>query len=370
MPDVRINYSILQPLTGGYSRVAINFTIVQPLVSGFPEIYTNYQAAQPLLDGYPNLRNNFIIAQALFPVYPEPPMSEQPFPGFGNSTINPGVPAGLDPFNSALPGLAFSVHKKPMFKTNIKEAASGNEVRTAMMTYPRWDFELTYDFLKDTPQATAYTSLETIMGFFLQMQGAFNTFLFKDPDDYLVSNTLCGISDGLTLQYPLLRNLGGFYELVGQVDTANPIVISQSTEESTTIPSTPGPYTVTVTEAATFALDLGVIKGVTPMVRVSGVPAAGQYAVNTSTGVYTFNAVDQGDAIDITYTYDLATEDGYELFLPNYIVFDVAPANGTQIYASFQFFFACRFVDDQMDFEKFMDKLWNLQQCNFRSVIQ
>lgn len=297
-------------------------------------------------------------------------MSELPFPGFGNSPIDPTKPAALDPFNSALPGLSFSVHKKPMFKTNIKEAASGQEVRNALMQYPRWDFELTYEFLED--RSGADSSLKTIMGFFMQMQGAWDTFLFKDPDDYLVTNTTCGIGDGVTTQFPLLRNLGGFYELVGQVDDDNPIVVNVSTTDSTNIPANPGPYTITVTNAASFVKDLGVIKdGTTPMTRISGgTPATGEYIVDELTGIYTFSAADNTDAVEISYQYSLASEVGYSVVKPNHIVFDSAPAQDVIISATFQFFFACRFVDDQMDFEKFMDKLWNLQQCNFRSVIQ
>lgn len=369
MPEIRIGYSLLQPVTAGYSSIRISFNFNQSLIDGYSLIRDSFQMNQPLIDGYSVIRNNFQMVQALYPVLPEPPMSELPFPGFGNSPSDPTKPAALDPFNSALPGLAFSVHKKPMFKTNIKEAASGNEVRNALMQYPRWDFELTYDFLED--RTGAESSLKTIMGFFMQMQGAFDTFLFKDPDDYLVVNTTCGVGDGVTTEFPLLRSLGGFYELVGQVDTDNPVVVNVSTTDSTTVPSSPGPYTITVTQAATFINDLGVVKdGTTPMTKVTGTPTTGQYSVDETTGVYTFAAADTGDSVVISYQYSLADGVGYTVTLPNHVVFDSAPADETIVSASFQFFFACRFVDDQMDFEKFMDKLWNLQQCNFRSVIQ
>ena len=63
--------------------------------------------------------------------------------------------------------------------------------------------------------------------------------------------------------------------------------------EADTIPGT-GPYTVTVANATHFTADLGVIYAATglPFKRVASVSAAGQYSVNTTTGVYTFDAAD------------------------------------------------------------------------------
>jgi len=63
-----------------------------------------------------------MVVQALYPVPEDLNVSTIPFPGFGNSVGNPSVPAGKDPFNTALPGLTFSVHKKPMFKTKMQPA--------------------------------------------------------------------------------------------------------------------------------------------------------------------------------------------------------------------------------------------------------
>jgi hypothetical protein len=59
----------------------------------------------------------------------------------------------------------------------------------------------------------------------------------------------------------------------------------------------------------------------------------------------------------------------YTITLPNSVVFDSAPVSG-EVTADFQFFYACRFLEDSLDFEKFADKLWNLQTMQFRSIIQ
>lgn len=361
--NIRAPYAFAEDLTDGYSDVRVPYGFSQPLTEGYSNIRASYGFSQPLTEGYSNVRVCYAFCQALFPVGPEEYMSEIPFPGFGNSVANPAIPAAKDPFNSKLPGLAFSVHKKPSFRTRISSAASGNEVRNTLMQYPIWDFELTYEFLEDSSGADS--SLKTILGFFLSRQGSFDSWLFKDPDDYLCDNHYCGDSDGVNLEFPFSRVMGGFRERVGQVDTSNTVTVFLTIDENGTIPASPGPYTITVANSTDFVEDLGVTKGGTPMTRVTSAPAAGQYSV--AAGVYTFNATDENDAVVIRYRYTVDPAD-YTVTMPNRLIFDSAPPTG-EVSWSGQFFFVCRFAEDQQDYEKFYDKLWNLQECNFRSII-
>lgn len=76
------------------------------------------------------------------------------------------------------------------------------------------------------------------------------------------------------------------------------------------IPASPGPYTVTVTNAAQFVIDMGVTYQQTgiALVPVASSPAQGQYTV-TSAGQYTFNAADASLKIVISYGYNGAPED-------------------------------------------------------------
>jgi hypothetical protein len=77
-------------------------------------------------------------------------------------------------------------------------------------------------------------------------------------------------------------------------------------EGPTNIPTTP--FTITATNGATFAEDMGVIDGLTgvPLDRVASAPTTGQYSVNTTTGVYTFAAADTGKSVYLNYTYTVA----------------------------------------------------------------
>jgi hypothetical protein len=78
--------------------------------------------------------------------------------------------------------------------------------------------------------------------------------------------------------------------------------------EAQTVPAT-STYTVTVTNAMTFAADLGVIYQATgePLTNVASLTAAGQYTYNPSTGVYTFYSGDASAALYISYAYTLAS---------------------------------------------------------------
>jgi hypothetical protein len=73
--------------------------------------------------------------------------------------------------------------------------------------------------------------------------------------------------------------------------------------------ATPSSGTFTVANGATFSQDLGLYNTVTGlwMTRVSAGPSAGQYAVNTATGVYTVNAAQNGQPLRASYTYASAS---------------------------------------------------------------
>jgi hypothetical protein len=59
---------------------------------------------------------------------------------------------------------------------------------------------------------------------------------------------------------------------------------------------------------------------------------------------------------------------GWSLVQPNTLSFTSAPESGQVITADFSYAFLCRFLDDQTDFEEFMNGLWQMQSLKFRSV--
>lgn len=114
----------------------------------------------------------------------------------------------------ALPGLAWSVVKRPTFATIVQRAASGREVRAALQSFPIWEWQLAYDLLRDD----AASALRTLMGFFLRRQGAYDSFLFRDPSDNAVSDQPIGVGGNGATTFQLVRTLGGFVEPIFDLD--------------------------------------------------------------------------------------------------------------------------------------------------------
>lgn len=89
-------------------------------------------------------------------------------------------------------------------------------------------------------------------------------------------------------------------------------------DEADIIPSSPGPYTITIVPPASgvFVADLGVFNATTgaPMTRVDSSPATGQYSVVPATGVYTFAAADADVPVLISHEYSIASSATSELF--------------------------------------------------------
>lgn len=73
-------------------------------------------------------------------------------------------------------------------------------------------------------------------------------------------------------------------------------------------------YTITPTvpNTGTFVADMGVFNATTgaQLTRVATAPVAGQYAVNTGTGVYTFAAADANAAVKISFEYTATSTTG------------------------------------------------------------
>lgn len=199
-----------------------------------------------------------------------------------------------------LAGLTFPVRKTPIYSTTIKTSVSHRELRRANMAAPVWGIGLVFEFLRD--QAT-YDDLKTLMGFFLARKGAFDSFLFNDPDDNTVVNEQIGVGDGVTTSFQLTRTYGGVTEAVANVNLA------------TLIAPTP----------------MWSVSDAMPMWSVSDtMPMWSSYTLSPS-GLLTFN---------------------------------VPPAAGVPVIWTGNFYYRCRFMVDQADFSKFMDKLWELKKCD------
>lgn len=362
MANARVTFSFGEYVFGGLPKAQINFAYFELFKAGIPLTHVTFAFHEITKAGTPLTRITFIYKEVLMLAPPEEVMTTLIFPGFGNSASDVSIPAGKDPASTLVRGVGYSVHKKPMFKTNIATASGGFEVRYAMMAYPTWDYELTYEFLTDKAENDA---LHTMVGFFLQCQGSGNSFLFKDPDDYLAEESLCVSYNNSTSTFLATRTLGGFVEPVGQVDMANSFNVYQQHDLTQTIPTT-GPFTITTTTPVWYQ-DVSVYQGLIKFNKVTGPPNVNEYSITA--GVYTFNSANHDESVKISYLWVLNQGTDFTLTLPNRIVLATAPGS-MPTYFSGQYYYVCRFSDDQQDYEKFYDKLWSLNECKFRSILQ
>lgn len=276
----------------------------------------------------------------------------------------------VDEVTAQLPdmiGLTYPISVKPTFSTKIDTHTSGKETATSFWQYPRWTFDLSYDYLPYTPNAQQSDFAE-LCGFFLSMNGSFTTFLFNKKDDNTVTNYLLATSDGTSPSYDLVRPLGGYLEPVGQVDAPSVVVVVEPTLEDHVVGA--GPYTVQATHHVGGIVDVLVKQGSTPYAPVVGSPGPGQYNVDLSTGIYTFNSGVSGQHVTLDYQYTAQQGVDYGIQLPRTLAFAAAPLAGSKIYTTFNFFYTCRFVDDQTDFDQFMDKLYELQKVSLITVLE
>lgn len=187
-----------------------------------------------------------------------------------------------------MPGLGWSVIKKPRFHTEVFEAVDLSELRASFTSYPTYDFILTYEVLRE---AAAYQELQSLIGFFRQRQGSFDNFLYSDASDNAATAQNFGTGNGTTTAFQLIRTYGGFIEPVMNLN-GNPSIY---------------------------------INGV---LKTSGT----DYTIS-STGLVTFT---------------------------------VAPASGAALTWTGNFYYRCRFLKDENEFDNFMYQLWTLKKLEIR----
>ncbi len=105
-----------------------------------------------------------------------------------------------------LSGLTYPSIKRPMMATDFQRSISGKASALQLMSYPLWNIELSYTFLRST---TATLEFQTLAAFFLQNGGRACAWAFHDPDDDTATNQVFGTGDGATTEFRLVRTISG-----------------------------------------------------------------------------------------------------------------------------------------------------------------
>lgn len=134
-----------------------------------------------------------------------------------------------------LKGKGWSVIRRPIWSTRVQTARSGIEYRAANWSYPIWEWEITYELLREYGGNTEF---RTLAGFFNQVRGGFDDFLYADDGDYTVTDQSFGTGDGSDTTFQLYRTLGGFTEPVRGLNGTPTVKVAGSTVSPASISTT------------------------------------------------------------------------------------------------------------------------------------
>jgi uncharacterized protein (TIGR02217 family) len=275
--SARLNFVAAEATAKGTAPLRLNLAGAEAVTRETQQLRMAYAGTELAAKGDAPLRLAFVAIESLVLIGSPPTVSTEKLP--------------------LAPGLTWSVHVAPKFKTRVAMHVSGREIRTAWQQYAVYDLTLSFDVLN----GDALPEIQTLMGFFLARQGQYDTFLLdlgavtQNTGDDTVTMGAQGMGDGVTTVFTLMRTVGEAVEPVGYV----------------------------------FSADL------------AGVYVAGVLQDPTR----------------------------YSFASPNTLTFNTAPATGSQITASFRYYFVCRFAADTEDFEEFMANLWTLHELKLTTVI-
>jgi hypothetical protein len=117
----------------------------------------------------------------------------------------------------ASPGLGYGVKWSPVFFNQSYKAVSGASIDIGLAAFPLHNFELVYNFLR--AKQPTFGELQELMGFYAAMGGQLGRFFFDWPDDDTVVGQFLGTGDGVNNTFVLGRSLGaGGGGLLGPVE--------------------------------------------------------------------------------------------------------------------------------------------------------
>lgn len=112
-----------------------------------------------------------------------------------------------------------------MMHTIMQESVAGVQTPLAQWTYPRYRWEIGWEFLR---QASSYAEMQSVISFFASMYGQQGVFQYLDPTDNLTGNQILGIAASSTSAFQLLRTRGSFVEPVFCCSTVTAITVGGS----------------------------------------------------------------------------------------------------------------------------------------------
>ncbi len=179
-----------------------------------------------------------------------------------------------------LTGMTYDTVKTPIYNTVTKKAVSGREVRIAYMATPMYKWKLNFEYLRDQMgvqvPVSPFNDMKSLMGFYLDRQGCYDSFLFNDVTDNIVTAQQFGTGTGSKTSFQLSRDMGG------GTTTLEPVMNFNGTPSVYVNGTLTTPGSISSSGVVTF----------------SSAPASG--AILTWTGNYYFRCRFDTDNVDFT----------------------------------------------------------------------
>lgn len=122
---------------------------------------------------------------------------------------------------NSLAGITFEGTKTPVFSSVVKTSRNGKEQRRANWPFPKWEFKLKYEFIREAVNS----EFQTLVGFVMSQLGQANTFYYHDQYDDTATGQAIGVGDNNTKAFRLVRTLGSFVDLIYYAPTISAVYI-------------------------------------------------------------------------------------------------------------------------------------------------
>src|SRR6266702_5614449 len=146
------------------------------------------------------------------------------------------------PSSTVIPGVDIHVARMPEWDTDMQISIAGKRTAFARRAYPRYHYELTFNFLRT---ASAQLEFQTLLAFYNLVNGRAQLFRFTDPDDTSVTTQPFGTGDGTTTQFQLVRAMTG----QGAYVFIEPVfaILTSQIFKNTVLQATPADYSISNT---------------------------------------------------------------------------------------------------------------------------
>lgn len=294
---------------------------------------------------------------------------------------------------------SWSIKKKATFSNEKQQTVSGRVLVVSYWTNPLWEWELTYEAIRDDPSLPnpfyttpiPATDLELLESFYCAMKGQGNEFAFQPPDcvrggsftaTSVVVNTanIAVISINPAVSVSRLRLGDGIhcsgFSTATYLNTQNGTVISRDVVNNK--------ITLSIPTSGTHAQvsDTGTLVGGQPLLAVDAnnntevVNTIGSYPTTISAAPTTVITTESVQLADFTgaVAYANGTGTGYTLNQPNTVspysgyVLNFSSPPATPITLSYQYYYLCRFSEDTQEYDNFMAMLWTCNSVKLSQV--